>query len=109
MDYFKLARYLIAEAICRQHHGFYVAVPLRTANINSVVSRCLKAPEKDKEVALFWSRLQQRDFEGIPGVPEADDVDITRNNIEDNFAAFNFTQASDIAHYEKLLKKKAST
>ncbi len=38
-------------------------------------------------------------FWRIPGVPEADDVNITRNNIEDNFAAFNFTQASDIAHY----------
>ncbi|RQW63396.1 phosphoribosylaminoimidazolesuccinocarboxamide synthase [Vibrio viridaestus] len=44
-------------------------------------------------------------LKGIPGVPEADDVNITRSNIEDNYAAFNFSSASDIAQYEKLLKQ----
>ncbi|MCK7596021.1 phosphoribosylaminoimidazolesuccinocarboxamide synthase [Microbulbifer sp. CAU 1566] len=42
---------------------------------------------------------------GIPGVPEADDVNITRKNIEDNFAAFGFSSEGDIAQYEKLLKE----
>ncbi|WGL18053.1 phosphoribosylaminoimidazolesuccinocarboxamide synthase [Microbulbifer bruguierae] len=42
---------------------------------------------------------------GIPGVPEADDVNITRKNIEDNFAAFGFHSEDDIAQYEKLLKE----
>ncbi|WKD50553.1 phosphoribosylaminoimidazolesuccinocarboxamide synthase [Microbulbifer spongiae] len=41
----------------------------------------------------------------IPGVPEADDVNITRRNIEDNVAAFNFHSADDINLYEKLLKE----
>ncbi|MGR5471389.1 phosphoribosylaminoimidazolesuccinocarboxamide synthase, partial [Vibrio astriarenae] len=40
-----------------------------------------------------------------PGVPEADDVNITRQNIVDNFEAFNFSSAEDIAQYEKLLKE----
>ncbi|WP_166369433.1 phosphoribosylaminoimidazolesuccinocarboxamide synthase [Psychromonas sp. SA13A] len=44
-------------------------------------------------------------LKGIAGVQEADDVNITRKNIEDNFAAFNFTSASHIADYEKLLKE----
>jgi len=41
---------------------------------------------------------------GIEGVPAVDDVNITRSDIENNFEAFNFTDASDIARYEKLLK-----
>ncbi|WP_193165034.1 phosphoribosylaminoimidazolesuccinocarboxamide synthase [Microbulbifer hainanensis] len=44
-------------------------------------------------------------LKGIPGVPEADDVNVTRKNIEDNFAAFNFRSKADIALYEKLLKE----
>jgi len=44
-------------------------------------------------------------LEGIPGVPAVDDVNITRKNIEDNVAAFNFSNAQDINFYEKLLKE----
>ena len=44
-------------------------------------------------------------LKGIPGVPEADDVNITRKNIEDNFEAFNFRSHDDIDLYEKLLKE----
>lgn len=40
---------------------------------------------------------------GIPGVPELDDVNITRADIENNFAAFEFSSAADIGLYEKLL------
>jgi len=40
---------------------------------------------------------------GVPEVPEVDDVNITRENIENNLAAFNFKSASDIDLYEKLL------
>ncbi|WP_315983987.1 phosphoribosylaminoimidazolesuccinocarboxamide synthase [Aliamphritea spongicola] len=44
-------------------------------------------------------------LKGIPGVPEADDVNITRDDIRNNFAAFNFTKPEDIDAYEKLLKE----
>lgn len=44
-------------------------------------------------------------LKGIPGVPEADDVNVTRQNIEDNYQAFNFRGKEDIALYEKLLKE----
>lgn len=40
---------------------------------------------------------------GVAEVPEVDDVNITRENIENNLAAFNFKSASDIDLYEKLL------
>ena len=42
-------------------------------------------------------------LQGIPDVPAVDDVNITRQNIEDNFADFNFKSVGDIALYEKLL------
>ncbi|MFC6634727.1 phosphoribosylaminoimidazolesuccinocarboxamide synthase [Microbulbifer taiwanensis] len=44
-------------------------------------------------------------LKGVPGVPEADDVNITRKNIKDNFEAFNFRSEGDIDRYEQLLKE----
>lgn len=44
-------------------------------------------------------------LKGIPGVPEADDVNITRQDIENNYAAFNFRSVDDISRYERLLKE----
>jgi phosphoribosylaminoimidazole-succinocarboxamide synthase len=44
-------------------------------------------------------------LEGIPGVQAVDDVNITRANIEQNFAAFNFRSLADIDLYEKLLRE----
>jgi phosphoribosylaminoimidazole-succinocarboxamide synthase len=41
----------------------------------------------------------------IPGVPEVDDVNITRQNITDNITAFNFRNIDDVANYEKLLSE----
>ncbi|WP_317931308.1 phosphoribosylaminoimidazolesuccinocarboxamide synthase [Halioxenophilus sp. WMMB6] len=40
---------------------------------------------------------------GIPGVPEADDVNISRADLEANFAAFGFNSVADITTYETLL------
>ena len=42
---------------------------------------------------------------GIPGVPEADDVNITRKDLEDNYRAFNFRNPEDIDRYETLLQE----
>lgn len=44
-------------------------------------------------------------LKGIPGVPEADDVNISRKDIDNNYKAFNFSNTSDIDLYEKLLKE----
>jgi phosphoribosylaminoimidazole-succinocarboxamide synthase len=42
-------------------------------------------------------------LKGIPNVAEADDVNITRQNILDNYTAFNFEKLSDVSLYEKFL------
>jgi phosphoribosylaminoimidazole-succinocarboxamide synthase len=42
---------------------------------------------------------------GIPGVAAADDVNISRRDIVDSFAAFNFTSAEDVDRYEILLRE----
>ena len=42
---------------------------------------------------------------GIPGVPEKDDVNVTREQIVDNFEAFAFHTPEDVALYEKLLSE----
>ena len=44
-------------------------------------------------------------LEGIPGVPAVDDVNITRSDIENNYAAFQFRSIQDIAKYEALLEQ----
>merc|ERR1711953_71292 len=43
-------------------------------------------------------------LKGIPGVPEVDDVNISRSDIEKNLEAFNFKCLEDVDLYEKLLK-----
>ena len=42
---------------------------------------------------------------GIADVPAVDDVNITRKNITDNLAAFNFNTEQDVAKYEQLLSE----
>lgn len=44
-------------------------------------------------------------LKGIPNVPEADDVNIRRQDIEAHYKAFNFRQPSDVDQYELLLKQ----
>lgn len=94
------------EAICRQ----YITGSMWRAYSKGEREFCgIELPEGlEKEKALpelLMTPSTKGILKGIPGVPEADDVNITRKNIEDNFAAFNFSKASDIALYEKLLKE----
>lgn len=42
-------------------------------------------------------------LKGIPGVPEKDDVDVTRDQIVDNYEAFAFHQPEEVKAYETLL------
>merc|ERR1712046_240033 len=44
-------------------------------------------------------------LKGIPGVPEIDDVNISRSDIEKNLDAFGFKSMDDVDLYEKLLKE----
>jgi phosphoribosylaminoimidazole-succinocarboxamide synthase len=42
---------------------------------------------------------------GIPGVPELDDVNVSRADIENNYEAFRFQSVADIDTYERLLSE----
>ncbi|MGB2402941.1 MAG: phosphoribosylaminoimidazolesuccinocarboxamide synthase [Akkermansiaceae bacterium] len=44
-------------------------------------------------------------LKGIVGVPEKDDVNVSRDQILNNFEAFAFRSAEDVALYEKLLSE----
>jgi len=44
-------------------------------------------------------------LQGIPGVPEIDDVNISRADIEKNLEAFSFKSLEDVDLYEKLLRE----
>lgn len=100
------ARPVKIEAICRK----YITGSMWRAYAKGEREFCgIALPEgleKDKALPeLLITPSTKGILKGIPGVPEADDVNITRKNIEDNFAAFNFSSADDIHRYETLLKE----
>tara|TARA_B100001059_G_scaffold229512_1_gene262209 strand:+ start:534 stop:1670 length:1137 start_codon:yes stop_codon:yes gene_type:complete len=100
------ARPVMIEAICRQ----YITGSMWRSYTKGERDFCgIQMPEgleKDQKLPeLLITPSTKGILEGIPGVPAVDDVNITRANIADNFEAFNFTKASDIAQYEKLLKE----
>lgn len=94
------------EAICRQ----YITGSMWRAYSKGERDFCgITLPEglvKDGKLQdLLFTPSTKGILRGIPGVPEADDVNITRQNIADNYQAFNFESRDDIALYEKLLRE----
>lgn len=100
------ARPIKIEAICRQ----YITGSMWRSYQQGEREFCgLTLPEGLKKDCilpeLLFTPSTKGILKGIAGVPEADDVNITRKNIEDNFSAFNFNKVEDIAQYEHLLKQ----
>lgn len=100
------AKPVMIEAICRQ----YITGSMWRAYEKGEREFCgITLPEglgKDKALPqLLMTPSTKGILKGIPGVPEADDVNITKANIEDNFAAFNFSSKADISQYEILLSQ----
>lgn len=100
------ARPVMIEAICRQ----YITGSMWRAYEKGEREFCgIELPEgleKDKKLPeLLITPSTKGILKGIPNVPEADDVNVSRYDIEANFQAFNFSKVEDIAHYEKLLKE----
>jgi phosphoribosylaminoimidazole-succinocarboxamide synthase len=98
------AKPVMIEAICRQ----YITGSMWRAYQKGEREFCginiAENLEKDQKLPeLLMTPSTKGILKGIPGVPEADDVNITRTNIEENFEAFNFVSRSDITLYEKLL------
>src|SRR5690554_232123 len=100
------ARPVMIEAICRQ----YITGSMWRAYSKGEREFCgITLPEglqKDQKLPeLLITPSTKGILRGIPGVPEADDVNITRANIVDNYEAFGFRSAADVDQYEKLLKE----
>lgn len=100
------ARPVMIEAICRQ----YITGSMWRAYSKGEREFCgITLPEglqKDQKLPeLLITPSTKGILRGIPGVPEADDVNITREAIVANFAAFGFRSADDISRYEALLKE----
>ncbi len=100
------AKPVMIEAICRQYITGSMwrsyekgAREFCGIKISEGLSKDSKLPE------LLQTPSTKGILKGIHGVPEVDDVNITRQNIEDNFKAFNFNSLDDIALYEKLLRE----
>jgi len=100
------ARPVKIEAICRQ----YITGSMWRAYSKGERDFCgiklpegLRANQKLEEVLVTPST--KGILRGIPGVPEADDVNISRTDIEKNHEAFGFSSVDDIAEYEKFLKE----
>lgn len=100
------AKPVMIEAICRS----YITGSMWRAYEKGERDFCgIQLPEgltRDSKLdELLMTPSTKGILKGIPGVPEADDVNITRDNIVNNFAAFNFKSVDDVALYEKLLKE----
>jgi len=99
------ARPVMIEAICRQYITGSMWRSYEKGEREFCGINIAEGLTKDQRLPeLLITPSTKGILTGIEGVPAVDDVNITRKNIEDNFQAFNFTQQSDIASYEKLLK-----
>ncbi|AOS95647.1 Phosphoribosylaminoimidazole-succinocarboxamide synthase [Microbulbifer aggregans] len=100
------ARPVMVEAIARQ----YITGSMWRAYSKGEREFCgIQLPDgldKDQKLPeLLITPSTKGILRGIPGVPEADDVNVTRADLENNFEAFNFSSKGDIDLYEKLLKE----
>ncbi|MEX0738066.1 MAG: phosphoribosylaminoimidazolesuccinocarboxamide synthase [Pseudohongiella sp.] len=100
------ARPVMIEAICRQ----YITGSMWRAYSAGEREFCgITLPDglrKDQRLPeLLMTPSTKGILTGIAGVPEADDVNISRQDIVNNYAAFNFRSTDDVSHYEKLLRE----
>lgn len=100
------AKPVMIEAICRQYITGSMWRSYEKGEREFCGIQIADDLQKDQKLPeLLITPSTKGILEGIPGVPAVDDVNITRQNIEDNFAAFNFRNKDDINYYEKLLKE----
>ncbi|MDO6513101.1 phosphoribosylaminoimidazolesuccinocarboxamide synthase [Neptuniibacter sp. 2_MG-2023] len=100
------ARPVMIEAICRQ----YITGSMWRSYAKGEREFCgieiADGLNKDQKLPeLLITPSTKGILTGIPGVPEVDDVNITRDDISNNHEAFKFRSPDDIAQYEKLLKE----
>jgi phosphoribosylaminoimidazole-succinocarboxamide synthase len=100
------AKPVMIEAICRQ----YITGSMWRAYQKGERNFCGIALEdglgRDEKLSnLLITPSTKGILTGIPGVPEVDDVNISRNDIEQNIDAFKFQNINDVDVYERLLRE----
>ena len=100
------AKPVMIEAICRQ----YITGSMWRSYIKGERNFCgIELPdglEKDQKLPeLLITPSTKGILEGIPGVPEIDDVNISRDDIVSHFHKFQFRRPEDIPQYERLLEE----
>ncbi len=100
------AKPVMIEAICRQ----YITGSMWRSYAKGEREFCgiqiANDLQKDQKLPeLLITPSTKGILKDIPGVPEVDDVNITRDDIVNNHEAFQFRTQDDIAVYEKLLKE----
>jgi len=100
------ARPVMIEAIARQ----YVTGSMWRSYAKGEREFCgIRIPDgltrDEKLPELLITPSSKGILKGIPGVPEVDDVNISRDDIVNNYEAFKFTTKDDIDVYEKLLSE----
>ena len=100
------AKPVMIEAICRQ---YITGSMWRSYGKGERVFCGIELPDglsKDQKLPeLLITPSTKGILKGIPGVPEVDDVNISRSDIENNFSAFKFNNSADIDLYERLLQE----
>ena len=100
------AKPVMIEAICRQ----YITGSMWRAYAKGEREFCgiqiAEGLERDQKLPdLLITPSTKGVMKNIPGIPEVDDVNVSRDDIINNYEAFRFQSESDIALYEKLLKE----
>jgi len=100
------AKPIMIEAICRQYITGSMWRAYEKGERDFCGNQIAEGLNKDQKLPeLLMTPSTKGILKGIPGVAEADDVNITRQNIQENYQAFNFSSIEDIDLYQKLLSE----
>ena len=98
------ARPVMIEAICRQYITGSMWRSYTKGERDFCGIQIAEGLERDQKLPeLLITPSTKGILTGIPGVPEVDDVNVSRTDIEANYKAFQFKSTQDIDTYEKLL------
>lgn len=100
------ARPVMIEAIARQ----YITGSMWRAYSKGERMFCgIRLPDglqKDQKLPeLLITPSTKGVLKGLPGIPEQDDVNVSRDDLLNNAEAFRFRDAADVARYETLLRE----
>ncbi|MBT6422258.1 MAG: phosphoribosylaminoimidazolesuccinocarboxamide synthase, partial [Porticoccaceae bacterium] len=100
------AKPVMIEAICRQYiTGSMWRAYEKGERVFCGIQMVEGLGRDEKLPELLITPSTKGILTGIPGVPEVDDVNVSRADIENNYVAFKFSNPGDIDIYEKLLSE----